>query len=307
MNNNSIYLSFAAMSLAVLTLTGCGSDKSASDGAQMTSPEGAHGAATPLFSVEGLSGPESVRYDPELDLFFVSNFNDEPAGDANGFVSKVSADGEILALKFMQGTERWPLHGGRGMYIDWRGLWVVDAGGVHLFDRDTGKQLDFVDFAEFETGFLNDVVIGDDGSLYVTDTGGSAIYRILEGKVSLATRTEMAPNGITSDPASGRLIIAPWKGPLELVEWDPKDKSFTTLGKLDGGGRYDGVEVINGQIILASQEDTSLHIMTLGVDRRAISLPGRPADIGIDTKRNRVAVPYVALDQVDIFSLEGEL
>jgi hypothetical protein len=32
---------------------------------------------------------------------------------------------------------------------------------------------------------------------------------------------------------------------------------------------------------------------------------GRPADIGIDTRRQRVAVPYVALNRVDIWSLTG--
>ena len=51
------------------------------------------------------------------------------AGDSNGFVSKLSPDGEILVLKFMVGTDERPLHGGRGMFIDQFGLWVVDAGG----------------------------------------------------------------------------------------------------------------------------------------------------------------------------------
>jgi len=75
-----------------------------------------------------LSGPEAVRYDPELDLFFVSNFNGEVAGDANAFVSKLSPDGDVLVLKFMVGTEELPFHGGRGMFINQAGLWVVDAG-----------------------------------------------------------------------------------------------------------------------------------------------------------------------------------
>lgn len=65
--------------------------------------------------VEGFSGPEAVRYDPELDVYFVSNFNGEVSGDANGFVSKVSTEGEIDVLEFMRGSERWPLHGPRGM------------------------------------------------------------------------------------------------------------------------------------------------------------------------------------------------
>jgi len=285
----------------ILTLAGLSLNVAAADN------EPAQAGDALVTSVTGLSGPESVRYDPELDLFFVSNFNGEAAGDANGFVSKVSADGEILELRFMEGSERWPLHGGRGMYIDSRGLWLVDAGGVHLFDRDTGEQLDFVDFSEFEPGFPNDVVVTADGSLYVTDTGKARVYRVSSGKVSVAVETTMGPNGITINPANGQLLMVPWTGPLEIVAWDIEANSLTSIGYLDGGGNYDGVEVWKGSIITTSQEDTSLHIMVDGVDRRAIELPGNPADIGIDTKRNRVAIPYVGLDRVDIISLDGQL
>lgn len=260
-----------------------------------------------VTTVTGFSGPEAVRYDPELDVFFVSNFNDEPAGDANGFVSKVSAHGEMLSLTFMQGSTRWPLHGGRGMYITLRGLWVVDAGGVHRFNRTTGAQLGFVDFSHFELGFLNDIVLAADGALYVTDTGTFKIYRIVGDTVSLATTTAMKPNGITVNPTNGRLLLAPWEGPLEVAEWDINNRSFNLVGKLKGGGNYDGVEVVKGKIIIASQADTSLHIMIDGVDTRIIDLPGRPADIGIDTRRNRIAVPYVSLHRIDIFSLDGLL
>ncbi len=258
--------------------------------------------AAPII-VEGLSGPEGVRYDAELDLYFVSNFNGEPAGDANGFVSKVSAEGEILQLKFMVGSEQWPLHGGRGMWVDERGLWLVDAGGVHLFDRANGEQLNFIDFSEFELGFLNDVVRAKDGALYVTDTGTASLYRIDVDGVSLATNVPMNPNGVALNPANGRLLLVPWTGGNEVIEWDIETETMNSLGTLDGGGNFDGVEVFNGRIIVASQEDTSLHVMVDGVDQRVFDLPGRPADIGIDTKRNRVAVPYVGLDRVDIFPL----
>lgn len=251
----------------------------------------------------GLSGPEAVRYDPELDVFFVSNFNDEPAGDSNGFVSKLSPDGEMLVSKFMVGTEDRPFHGGRGMFIDHSGLWVVDAGGVHLFDRDSGEQLDFVDFSEFELGFLNDIVAGEDGALYVTDTGTASLYRIVDRAASFVTDVPMSPNGITTDPDTGRLLMVPWSDGDEIIAWDIDEKSFSSVGKLEAGGNFDGIEVVGDMIIVASQVDTSLHFMVDGVDRRAIELPGKPADIGIDTKRNTVAVPYVSLDRVDIIQL----
>lgn len=267
--------------------------------------EVAVGAKPGPIIVDGLSGPESVRYDAELDLYFVSNFNDEPAGDANGFVSKVSADGEILELQFMVGTDQWPLHGGRGMWVDERGLWVVDAGGVHLFDRTTGEQLDFVDFSDYEPGFLNDVVRADDGALYVTDTDAAKLFRIDEAGVSLVTEVTMNPNGITLNPLNGRLLLVPWENGTEVLEWDIDNETMSALGTFDGGGNFDGVEVVNGKLIVASQADTSLHVMVDGKDKKMFDLPGKPADIGIDTKRNRVAVPYVALNRVDILPLEN--
>jgi sugar lactone lactonase YvrE len=203
----------------------------------------------------------------------------------------------------MVGSDQWPLHGGRGMWIDERGLWVVDAGGVHLFDRTTGEQLDFVDFSDYELGFLNDVVRAGDGALYVTDTGTAKLYRIDEAGVSLVTEVAMNPNGIALNPLNGRLLLVPWDNGTEILEWDIDTETMSAIGTLDGGGNFDGVEVVNGKLIVASQADTSLHVMVDGMDKKMFELPGKPADIGIDTKRNRVAVPYVALNRVDILPL----
>ena len=233
---------------------------------------------------DGLNGPEAVRYDPELDLYFVSNFNGEVSGDANGFVSKLSPDGEILVLKFMVGTDDRPFHGGRGMFIDQFGLWVVDSGGVHLFDRDSGEQIDFVDFSQFELGFLNDIVLGKDGALYVTDSRTANLFRIVDRQVSLVAKVPMKPNGITTDPETGKLLIAPWSDSDEIIAWDIDEERFSSAGKLEGGGNFDGIEVVGNRIIIASQMDTSLHFLVRGVDS--------------------VAVPYVSLNRVDIIQLE---
>lgn len=252
---------------------------------------------------DGLNGPEAVRYDPELDIFFVSNFNEANTGDANAFVSKMSPDGEVLVAKFMEGTEERPFHGGRGMYIHESVLWVVDAGGVHVFDRASGEQLDFVDFAAFEPGFLNDIVLGKDGALYVTDTGEAKLYKIVGRDVSLVTDVPMNPNGITSDPDTGKLLLVPWSNGDEIIAWDIDEETFSSVAELVRGGNYDGIEIVDNAIIVASQADTSLHLVVDGVDTGRIEVAGKPADIGIDTTRNTVAVPYVALDRVDIIEL----
>jgi sugar lactone lactonase YvrE len=257
-----------------------------------------------LVSVTGLSGPEAVRYDPDLDVYFVANFNGDPAGDANGFVSRVLPDGTVDSLRFMRGTESAPLHGARGMYITGDTLWVADANGVHGFSRQTGQQLAFVDMSAFSPGFLNDITRGPDGALYVTDTDGRRVFRLAGGAATIALDSApMAPNGITWDAGSGRFLLASWSEGTAVYSWDGTG-ALVPVGDSTGGGN-DGIEVLPGGVLYASQPDSSLHLIEGTVTRRVLRLPGEPADIGVDKRRGRVAVPYVSLNRVDIWPLPG--
>ncbi len=258
-----------------------------------------------VFTIEGLAGPESVRYDPDQDVFFISNFNG-PGNerDGNGFITKAASDGQILALRFMTGTERYPLHAPRGMFILGDTLFVVDADGVHGFHRVTGKHLAFVDFTAFEPGFLNDVTAGPDGALFVTDTGTSRIYRVKNRQVKLVEEDMLLgpPNGITWDAERERLLLAPWGGGQTLRAWRPDDRSLEIFA-MSPGGYFDGIELVDGGILVSSQADSSLYLIENGHGSVLVKTAGRPADIGIDTRRGRVAVPYVALDRVDVWRL----
>ena len=258
-----------------------------------------------VASVTGFMGPEAVRFDPEADVFFVSNFNGSGGErDANGFISRVSAEGSIEELEFAVGTELYPLHAPRGMYIQADTLWVADADGVHGFDRRSGDQLSFADFTSFEPGFLNDVAAGPGGALYVTDTGRSRIYRLAAGQVTIAVEDSLLgpPNGITWYGTIGQFLLAPWQGQQQLRAWNPATGELTDFVE-SPGGFFDGIEVVDGNVIVASQADSSLHVFSDRTTRQIVKLPGRPADIGIDRRRTRVAVPYVALNQVDIWQL----
>jgi hypothetical protein len=69
-------------------------------------------------------------------------------------------------------------------------------------------------------------------------------------------------------------------------------------------GQLDGAEMVgDGLILIASQSDGALHLMDADGSTPVISVGGSPADIGLDTRRSHVAVPFVALDRVDIWAL----
>lgn len=268
-----------------------------------TQPAGARLVAT----VEGFSGPEAVRYDPDQDVYFVANFNG-PSGDAddNGFISRVRPDGTIEALRWVAGgTNGATLHAPRGMAISGDTLWAADVDAVRGFDRRTGAPLATIPFAGMDVGFLNDVAVGGDGALHVTDTGRNRIYRVHGGAatVALADSALGSPNGITWDGANDRFVVVPFGGGGMLHAWRPGTTTLTTIAA-GPGGRYDGVEVLaDGRIVVASQADTSLHVSRGDVLVPFARTSGRPADIGVDTRRGRVAVPFIALNRVEIWTL----
>lgn len=256
---------------------------------------------------EGFAGPEAVRYDPEQDVYFVSNFNGGGLDrDANGFISRVAPDGTVEALHFMTGTADAPLHAPRGMFIAADTLWAADVDGLHGFDRRTGAHLAFVDFARFEPGFLNDVVAGPDRALYVTDSRRARVYRMAGRDVTIALEDTLLspPNGITWDPQSERLVLAPWGGGQTFWGWHPDETTPVEVAS-SAGGNFDGIEPVGGRLLVASQQDSSLYVLEDGTGRPLIRTAGRPADIGVDTRRMRVAVPYIALNRVDIWALPG--
>src|SRR5688500_754445 len=266
-----------------------------------------------------LKTPESVKYDSELRVYYISNINGNPSQkDSNGFIVRIHADslsdgGSVLV---MGGADSAVLNAPKGMALAGDTLWVTDIDVVRGFNRRTGAPLATVSLAAQRPVFLNDIAVGPDGALYVTATGirlgtdGSMshpgpdrIYRVTNRQVSVALQgdTLRGPNGIAWDSAGGRFIIAPFDGPA-ILSWKTGERAPSVVAT--GPGGYDGVEVLaDGRILISSWADSSIHVVQNGQVTRLFPGVEGPADIGVNTHRQHVAVPLFSGNRVEYWAI----
>lgn len=309
-----------AMVLGVV-MAGCASDdnQAASDSAAGAADAPATyeraGAVEAAFQT-----PEAVRFDEGSDLYYVSNINGGPsAKDNNGFISRVHADGgHVDSLKFIAGGRGGvTLHAPKGLAIAGDTLWVTDIDAVRAFNKTTGAHI--VSHAVRDAVFLNDIVVGPDGALYITDTGirfddsgmshpgPDRVFKVTrDGQVSTALQLDgqPGPNGIAWDSANERFIIAGFAG-KDIMAWKPGEAAATTVAT--GVGQFDGVErLADGRILVSTWTDSSIYVLDGSALVRVISGVESPADIGVDTKRNRVAVPLFQGNRVELYSIPAK-
>jgi hypothetical protein len=298
--------SFVALTLSLaslVSLAACATGTSGTSSASATSASRA-----PVAVRDGFTAPEAVRYDPDQDVYFVANWGGDGnpgKADNNGFISRMRPDGTIENLRFIAGgTNGVTLHSPRGMYIVGDTLWAADFDAVRGFDRRTGAPLASVDFSGVERSFLNDIAADATGALYVTDTGKNKLYRVRGGPTLVVSDSALgSPNGITWDAANRRFLILPYGGAHAVRAWTPGTTTLSDVGT-SSGAKFDGIEVLSGgRLLVSSQADSSIHLFVGGSGRPIIHTSGPPADIGVDTRRNRVAVPIVSLNRVEIWDL----
>lgn len=296
----------AAATVLLLALLACSGPPSPAQSAAATL--GADSARL-VTTVRGFSGPEAVRYDPDQDVWFVANFNGRGGDrDDNGFISRMHPDGEVERMRWVAGGANGvTLHAPRGMAIVGDTLWVCDVDAVRGFHRRTGAPVASIPFTSIDVGFLNDIAPGPDGALYATDTRRNRIYRIAGRDVTIALADSAlgAPNGITWVADADHFVIVPFGGGHTLHAWRPGASTLDSAGT-SAGARFDGVEPLSdGRLIVASQADSTLQLVERGTGRPIARTAGAPADIGLDTRRQRVAVPFIALNMVEIWQLPG--
>ncbi len=283
-----------------------------------TPPSSPAPSATKVLTVEGFLAPESVLHDTLQDVYFVSNINGSPtAKDNNGFISRVKPDGAVENLKFIEGGRNGIiLNAPKGLALQGDTLWVADIDAVRAFNAKTGAPIDSVSLSKLGAVFLNDVAATPTGALYITDTGirfddvgnvlhpgPDRIFRIGPDRaVTVAARGDTLgrPNGIALDAAGKRFVIVQFGGKAVLA-WKPGDRAPSVIAK--GAGGFDGVAIVGSRILVSSWSDSTVSSYETGQEVKLITgIPG-PADFGYDAKRNRLLIPVLPGNRVEVWQL----
>jgi len=252
----------------------------------------------------GFDEPENLVYDPAADVYLVSNIVGGPATrDDNGFISRVSPDGQVLALKWIAGGVNGAvLDAPKGLAIRGDTLAVADVGGVHLFDRRTGAPI----ATHALPGIvMNDVAWGADGTLWITDTGPDrtttpvdtskdldAVWQILPGGEVRAAARGLAldrPDGLLLDD-DGALVSTFGANRIEHVDARGERGQRTVLTL--PGGRVDGLRRLpDGAMAVTSWDTKSVYRARPGDSLRVLLRDvTSPAGVAVDTRRGRLAV-----------------
>lgn len=265
----------------------------------------------------GLKTPESVLYVPDEDVYLVSNVNGPAsAADGNGFISKISPEGKVIELKWIDGTKQGTkLDAPKGMAIAGDVLYVADIKWVRLFDRKTGKALGNVGVGG--ATFLNDVSPNANGKgVWISDSGmkfgdkgaeptnsdGVFVVTNMQAKAVKKDKAMGWPNGLLADE-NGTWVINYGNNELYYLTKDGKKEQAQNLPK----GSLDGiVKAQDGSVLVSSWEAKAIYQGKPGAEfKEVVSGIESPADIGYDAKRNRVLVPLFMKDELQFHSLPG--
>jgi sugar lactone lactonase YvrE len=251
-----------------------------------------------LWEAKGLAQPESVVYDPATDVLYVSNINGAVMQkDGNGFITRLKPDGTILEREWVKG-----LNSPTGLALRDRKLYVADVDQLVEIDAASGQIIKR--YPAKDAIFLNDVAIGPDGAVYVSDTPMNTIWRLKDGSFEpwLTDDDLDGPNGLLVQ--GGKLIVASFgKMPSEgqkqelagLLSVSLEDKKVEKLGNGKPIGNLDGLEPLDsGAYLVTDWAGGALYrVDAKGKADRLIDLNQGSADLTYLPDKQRVLIPMM--------------
>src|SRR5215211_7189284 len=270
--------------------------------------------------------PESVIYEPNENVLFVSSIDGAPNGkDKQGFISKVSPlNGSIIELNWVTS-----LDAPKGMAVvnntNNSLLYVSDITDLVEVDANSGKIINRYNAPG--SGFLNDVASDNQGYVYVSDTVTNTIYRLdtknlgnnsnnnnASLQVWLQTPELNGPNGLYVDDTNNKLIVASLgafsnpAGSIRVVDLQNRtvnslgnEGTAVPIGGLDGieadsTGRYYYVtDNAGGKLYVVNSNGTGYE--TLDLQNQGV------ADLGVILDENLIIIPMMQDNKLEAYRM----
>ncbi len=256
-----------------LVLAGCGGSKAPEAEATAAAPAAAPALDLPAsitINTPGLS-PEGIEYDTKNNRFLVGSIT-------QGTVFVVANDGTLTP--FIQDPD---LKSSVGIEVDEErnrllvansdaaafGGQVPGHAKLGVYDLDSGMRIAMVDLGALgpegaKAHFANDMTVGTDGSVYVTDSLARVVFKVDPAYTpsvflpnGFANKKEHVLNGIVYHPSGYLLIGESVEGKILAVsESNPADMGEVTLPEPVKG--VDGlVWAANGDLLVVRNDDST--------------------------------------------------
>jgi len=247
----------------------------------------------------GLKTPESVLYDVNSGIIYVSNVDGNPsAKDSTGFIATLSVDGKILKAGWVTGIDA-----PKGMGILNNHLFVSNIDEVVEIDISTATILNRYPIKDSK--FLNDIATDPKtGKIFITDSGTGQVYVLQNGQVSLWLQGPMfkGANGLFLNDSL--LYIGTDIGIFQAVKGSDKVKLCVSN---DNKGEVDGLYVTSEGKFIFSDWKGSVFIASLdGKPELLLNTSAEKinaADFGIIVSKKMILIPTFFDNKVVCYTL----
>jgi len=210
-------------------------------------------------SKKSLDVPESVIYNPDKHVLYVSNVAGEPTEkNAKGFISELKPSGEISSLKWVEG-----MNAPKGMGIYDKQLYVTDIDKLVIIDIEKAAISEEIDVPDSQ--FLNDIAIDKDGRVYISDLVSGYVYRYKDDELSLWISDSLLTetNGLY---AKGDYLYMGTKN--AVFKADLQTGVFEKY--IDETGPIDGLEAFDDKRFIISDWVGNIHLVSPDSDRKLL-------------------------------------
>ncbi|MBI9060602.1 MAG: hypothetical protein JEZ14_01350 [Marinilabiliaceae bacterium] len=233
---------------------------------------------------QALDVPESVLYHTAGDYLFVSNISGKPAEkNGAGFISRLSTDGKIQQLKWVTG-----LNAPKGMASTEKQLFVSDIDALVIINIKQAKIEHRIEMPAAK--FLNDVTITTDGDVYVSDSGDNRIYKLEDDKL-ISWQEGDHLQGVNGLLAENNVLLVGTRN--KVLKYNLQTNEYSTF--IDQTCSVDGIEADGrGGYFFSAWRGELYHWTPDSKPTQLLDTADQNincADIGYDTKNNRLLVP----------------